>query len=139
MIGGIVSAVGNRISSLQQEQQMLSSAAQLRQDAKDAEFLGKQKAGIIRRSGRTTVSQARADFASSGVQVGTGSAREVEDEILRNVETDVVTVLFEAESKAAALRREAKQMKKQAQMLPITTTFENVGTVLGSGGIGGGK
>jgi len=132
MIGGIVKAVGNRYDAYEQQKELKYLASLRERSAEDALAMGQIKAKLVRTAGRRFLGETRADYAASGVMVDTGSTAAVESDISRNVERDALLTIYQSQVDAAALRAEAKQLRRNATNTQVKATFENIATVLGS-------
>lgn len=132
LVGNIVKAVGNRYDAYEQQKELKYLATLRERAAEDALAMGQIKARFVRREGRRFEGQARADYAASGVLVDSGSTAEVEAEIMRGTERDALLTIYQSEVDAAALRAEAKQLRRNATNVQVKATFENIATVLGS-------
>lgn len=135
MVGGIVSAVGNRYDAYETARAYKSLARQRERQAQDALRIGQEKARLVRRVGRRILGDARADYASSGVVIGLGGSTDlVEQQLMLDTETDALNAIFESLQQDSALREEAHQLRRAATKTQVKATFDNISTVLGSMG-----
>lgn len=90
-------------------------------------------AGNIRKAGRYQAGAANAAFAASGVQVGQGSAAEVEFEINKGVEQDAFQTILDGSRRASGLRTDATMTRIDGSMRKSAGVVAAVGTMLGTG------
>jgi hypothetical protein len=85
-----------------------AQAGQLDYQAKVERDAGLKTAEIIRRAGRRQVGAGNAAYAAAGVQVGAGSAAEVERQTMIDVEHDAYQSILQGERRAIGLEADAK-------------------------------
>jgi hypothetical protein len=90
-------------------------------------------AAIIRRAGRRQLGQATAAYASAGVQVGEGSAGEVERQITQDVEHDAFQTILQGDRRALGLRTDATLMRIDGKSKETAGYVNAVGTLLSTG------
>ncbi|QUN44131.1 hypothetical protein KEH56_33520 [Burkholderia cenocepacia] len=76
--------------------------------ADQTQAAGYQQAKRIREQGQTTIGQANAALAASGVNVGTGTSNDVRQRIGQNTETDAFNTILSADTKAQVMRGQAQ-------------------------------
>lgn len=76
-------------------------------DADQAITAGQDQARLIRRAGARVLGTQRADYAASGVQVGQGSAEQVERETITDSTHDAFQAILQGQRQALALRTQA--------------------------------
>ncbi len=91
------------------------------------------RAQFIRRAGTRAVGTADTVAAANGVQVGTGSAGEVDHEIYQASEHDAYTALLSGSRTARAFEVDAVAQTANAKAKKNIATAQLVGTVLSSG------
>lgn len=131
-VGGFIRAGGQVVNALDEAFDMRAEARARKRSADDALRIGKERAAITTKQGRAVLGGAIADYAASGVRVDVGgSVAETEGEIRKSVERDVLNILFESQRQALELRREAKQLERNARTRMATGALEGLGTALG--------
>lgn len=90
-------------------------------------------AAIIRRAGRRQIGQATAAYAGAGVQVGEGSAGEVERQITQDVEHDAFQTILQGDRRARGLQTDATLMRIDGKSKETAGYVNAVGTLLSSG------
>jgi hypothetical protein len=113
---GVMMALNTGVSMMGQLQEGRARKAagdmQAQQDrarAGQEEDAANQEADRIRRAGRRTQGAARAAFAGSGIDVNSGSAMTVDEEIGRDSEKDAFNTLLTGKRRAGAYRFNADQ------------------------------
>lgn len=96
------------------------------QDAQD-------RAQLIRRAGSRAVGSADVATAASGIQVGTGSAGDVDREIYQQSEHDAYTALLTGSRQARAAEMDAFSQRVAGQVASKQAKAQMVATVLSSG------
>ena len=89
-------------------QNAMLSTDQAEYDAGQAEQHGQDQARVIRRVGRRVAGSQRAGYAASGVQIGEGSAGQVERETVTDTEHDAYQAILNGQRQALSLRTQAK-------------------------------
>ena len=123
-----VQVAGAVFGGLSRRKAAKRAAREANLQAQFAQYMGPLKAGVIRKAGRRLEGEARAEYGSSGVQLGAGgTADTVEKEIGEAVERDAMTAIFESEMEARALRQQAKAYSGQAKMELYSTMLNLAG------------
>jgi hypothetical protein len=89
-----------------------------------------QTAKLIRRQGQRIQSSANASYAASGVQLGSGSAAAVEEEIITGTEHDAYQALLEGGRRARGLRTEATLGRIGGKMAETAGYVNGINTAL---------
>jgi hypothetical protein len=105
--GAILNAQGAKQAANAQASQLNTQAAQDETSANQVQSSGYQSAKRIRQQGQSTVGQANAALAASGVDVSQGTANDVRTKITQNAESDALNTILNADSKATNLRTQA--------------------------------
>jgi hypothetical protein len=100
-LGGAASAGSSVLGGQAQAAGYSKSADQLVLEAR-------QRAAAIRRLAKETLSSATADYAASGVDVGSGSPRVAAQYISHNAEVDALNAMASGEAAAASARKSAR-------------------------------
>lgn len=130
---GTINAAGQIMSGRNAEAQAGLQAMQLEYQAGIEEASALKTAGLIRKAGRLQVGQTTAAYAASGVQVGQGSAAEVEREINQGVEQDAFQTILDGGRRAGGLRTEATMARIEGRNRRRAATVAAVGTMLSTG------
>lgn len=101
--------------------------------AKDALARGKTDEARFRQGVRALIGSQRAGFAAQGVDVGVGSALDVQAEAAFLGELDALTIRNNAEREAWAHRMEAINYRMGGQAAQRASRWNAAGTVLGTG------
>jgi hypothetical protein len=88
-------------------------------------------ADLYRKAGRRQVSAADAAFGASGVQVGEGSAGEVDRQIYNDSEHDAYMTLLTGERRAQGLQTQGKLTQASGRAAQAASYMNAAGTVLG--------
>ncbi|AJY13960.1 hypothetical protein K6W16_10365 [Burkholderia dolosa] len=96
-------------------QAAMFAAQQSLMQADQTQAAGYQQAKRIREQGASTVGQANASLAASGVNVGTGTSNDVRQRITQNTEMDALNSILNADTRATALRGQADMDMRSAQ------------------------
>lgn len=105
--GAILNAQGQKQAAAAQADQFTAQANQDNTTAQSIQDAGYQTAQRMRTQGKSTVGQANAALAASGVDVSQGTAQDVRTKITQNAETDALNTILNADSKATNLRTQA--------------------------------
>ncbi|MBY4831748.1 hypothetical protein [Burkholderia dolosa] len=106
------------------------NAQQQLMQADQTQAAGYQQAKRIREQGRSTIGQANAALAASGVNVGTGTANDVRERIGQNTETDALNTILSADQKATSLRGQAQMTLAAGQQQQRAGGIGALGSVL---------
>lgn len=92
-----------------EDQQAAANFQANQQDTQAAQYqaMGYQQAKRIREQGQSTLGQANAALAASGVNVGTGTSNDVRQHIAQNTETDALNTILNADNRATTLHQQA--------------------------------
>lgn len=99
--------------------------------AEQAKVEAEQEAKRIRAAGEKTAGAARAALAGSGINVDSGSAVNINEDIYRNSESDAHSVLLTGSNRASSYGRSASQARsagkdaESASLLSAATTAGN--------------
>lgn len=90
-------------------------------------------AELIRKAGRKQLGQATAAYAGAGVQVGEGSAAEVERSITEGVEHDAFQALLDGSRRARGLKTDASMTRIAGDVAQKAGYVNAAGSLLSSG------
>ncbi|MNJ34153.1 hypothetical protein D3C77_288530 [compost metagenome] len=137
MVALAASAAYSAYSSVQQgEQASLNADAQSDQaqiDADNAASAAKVQADRIRRLARSQAGEANAALAASGVEVGAGTALNINQEIYQNAEEDAVMTILNGENQKKRGYVDAQNMSIYGQQQRSAANSQAVGSVLSAG------
>lgn len=123
------------IGSLQQGQQQKDyanyQAAQAEADAKAERDAAQIHADKIRKAARLQAGEARAALAGSGVDVGEGTAVDINSSIYKNAEEDAWSAILGGKSKAASMDAQAQGMRISGDNAKTASYFNAAGSALG--------
>lgn len=117
------------------KQASLNADAQSEQaqvDANNAASASVVQADRIRRLARTQASQANASLAASGVEVGEGSAVNINEEIIGNAEEDAALTIFNGENQRKRGMVDSSNISLAGSQARSTANSQAVGSVLGT-------
>lgn len=131
------SAAYSSYSSVQQgKQAALNADAQAEQsqnDADNAASAATVQADRIRKMARIQAGQARASLAASGVEVGEGTALNINEEITKNAEEDAVMTILNGQNQKKRGYVDSQNMALYGQQQQSAANSQAVGTVLSTG------
>lgn len=107
-----------------------SQAEQAKNDADTAASAAVVSADRIRRLARNQNSEANASLAASGVEVGAGTAVNINEEITSNAEQDATLTIFNGRNQASKLNTDAANYKLAGSQATSNANAQSVGTVL---------
>lgn len=84
----------------------------------------------IRKAGERATGAARAQLAASGIDVNSGSALTIEDDITGNVESDAYNVLLTGDRRSTALRNSAAMSRAAGRQAMFSSVLGSVTTGL---------
>lgn len=113
--GSLLNASGQKKAGDASADEAMFRAGQLDTDAANAEDAALAQAQRIRIAGKRTAATARAAYASSGVDVGSGSASDARYDIFANSENDALQQILSGTREASALRKNAGMLRKSAK------------------------
>ncbi|MGH8381745.1 hypothetical protein [Pseudomonas sp.] len=108
-----------------------SEQAQL--DADAAASAATVQADRIRRLARSQASQANAALAASGVEVGEGTALNINEEIYANAEEDAALTIFNAQEAKKRGYVDSSNLALSGKQARSAANAQSIGTVLSSG------
>lgn len=124
-------------SSVQQgKQASLNADAQAEQgqlDADNAASAATVQAERIRKMARINAGQANASLAASGVEVGEGTALNINQEITKNAEEDAVMTILNGQEQKKRGYVDASNTALYGQQQKSAANAQAVGSVLGAG------
>lgn len=126
----LTSASGASMQGTAAQQAAEFNAQQELMQADQTQAAGYQQAKRIREQGQTTIGQATAALAASGVNVGTGTATDVRQRIGQNTETDALNTILSADQKATSLRGQARMTLAAGQQQQQAGNMGALGSVL---------
>lgn len=134
-VGGTVwNAIQTHRAGKKQEEQAQYNAAIAEAQAQDAIARGKQDEDRYRASIRQNIGSARAAYAAQGVDVGSGSAAEVQGDIAYLGELDALQLRNNAAREAWGYRVEARNYLDQGRNARTAARNQIIGSVLGTAG-----
>jgi hypothetical protein len=131
----IAAATAYSVYSTQQtgKQASLNADAQSEQAQNDADTAASAavvQADRIRRLARNQNSEANASLAASGVEVGAGTALNINEEITGNAEEDATLTIFNGRNQASKLNTDAANYKLASSQALSNANSQSIGTVL---------
>lgn len=138
-LGTAVVGTAYSVYSTQQagKQASLNADAQSQQaqnDANTAASAATVQADRIRRLARNQASEANAALAASGVEVGEGTAVNINEEIIGNAEEDATLTILNGQAQKARGYADASNYKLAGSQARSNANAESIGSVLSSGG-----
>lgn len=137
----IIMAAGAAVSAAGQYQQGQDAKAGaglqsdlINRQALEVQDAGTQEAGKIRKAAESGRGAAVAGMAASGVQIGEGSALDVERQILKLGEEDAMMTLLNADRQARGMRDQARLTKWGGQQAVAASNTAMAGTFLQAAG-----
>lgn len=139
-------AYGQYKQSRNEEKALNFQAGMAREDAAAAEYASEVTAGNIRKAAELTRKSAAASYGASGVDVRSGTALDVQADILRRGEYDALTELISGANAKRRLLQQGELYSRGAKNVRTTGNINALSTVLGGaakagwayGGAGGG-
>ncbi|SCW91754.1 hypothetical protein [Pseudomonas sp. NFACC05-1] len=134
----IAAATVYSVYSTQQQgkQAQLNADAQSDQAKADADTAASAavvQADRIRRLARTQASEANAALAASGVEVGAGTAININEEIIGNAEEDAALTIFNGRNQQTRLYNDASNYSLAGKQARSAANSQSIGTVLSAG------
>lgn len=134
MVGGTVySALAQDAAGVYNQAMAEYDAKQLDDLAADAINRGESDAQKVGLEGRRVLGEQRAGLAGQGVDVGVGSAADIQMETLTLSARDMKTVRLNAMQEARGIRAQASTTRAQGRMGARTATNQAAGTLLTGG------
>lgn len=118
------------------KQAQLTADAQAEQSQKDADAAASAatvQADRIRRLARNQASEANAALAGSGVEVGEGTAININEEITSNAEEDAVLTIMNGQSQKARGQVDAANYRTIGSQARSNANAQSIGSVLNTG------
>lgn len=133
MVGStLLSAGGAYQSGKAQQAQLDYQARQAEADAKAEREYGQVQAAKIRKAGAKQLSETRASYAASGVDVNVGTPQTVNRAIMQDIEEDALNTILDSNRQAAKLEAQAQGYRAGSTNVGTATTI-NTGATLLSG------
>lgn len=110
-----------------------AQSEQAQNDANAAASASMVQADRIRRIARNQASEANTALAGSGVEVGEGTAVNINEEIIGNAEEDAVLTIFNGQNQKARGSVDASNYKLAGSQARSNANTQSIGTVLSSG------
>lgn len=114
-----------------------NAKAQAEQSQLDADAVASSsvvQADRIRRLARNQASEANAALAASGVEVGEGTAININEEIIGNAEEDAVLTIFNGENQKKRGYADATNMRLAGSQAKSSANMQAAASVLSTGG-----
>ena len=126
-------AFGQYRQGREQESALNYQAGMSLADAAAAEATGQVQAKVIRKAATMQRKEATAAYGASGVDVNSGSALDVQGDILRRGEVDALTALITGQNTGARLRGQAQMQSRAAHNARVSGNLGALATVLQGG------
>lgn len=133
LAGGVYSALATDAAGVYNEAMAEYDAKQLDDMAVDAINRGEEDARLIGQEGRRIQGEQRAGFAGQGVDVGVGTAAEIQLETLELNARDQRTARLNAMEEARGIRTQAASTRANGRMGRRQATGQAVGSLLTGG------
>jgi len=137
MVALVASTAYSAYSSVQQgKQAQLNADAQSEQaqiDADNAASAAKVQADRIRKLARNQAGEANAALAASGVEVGAGTALNINQEIYQNAEEDAVMTILNGENQRQRGYVDAQNISAYGKQQRSAANSQAIGSVLSAG------
>lgn len=130
---GGIAAVGAYQQGQVNKQVAYNNARMAEYAAADSQRRGEEEAQAARRRGDQIKGTQRARMAAAGLDLGVGTARELQDQTDFFSETDQSTARFNAARDAWASKEQAKGYRAQGSAAAQQGTLSAFGTILGTG------
>lgn len=130
--GGAASAYGAYTSGKAQQAVARNNAVQAEYAAKDAQRKGELEAQKINRDAAALKSRQRVSLAANGLDVGYGTAGDLQDQVDFFAQTDAETARYNAALTANSYRTQAGNFRGQADSM--NPGLNAAGTLLSAGG-----
>jgi len=131
--GGIYSALAQDAAGVYNQAMAEYDAKQLDDMAVDAIARGEDEAQRVGQEGRRVQGEQRAGFAGQGIDVGVGTAADMQIETLELNARDMRTVRLNAMEEARGIRVQAASTRANGRMGARTATGQAAGTLLTGG------
>lgn len=102
--------------------------------AQDAQRRGEEEATAIQRKGAALKSAQRVNLASKGLDLGYGTAADLQDQTDFFTQSDVATTRTNARREAWSTRARGEQMLAQGKADALNSMYQSAGTLLGGAG-----
>lgn len=137
----IVAAAGTAASAYGQIQQgkeadraAIAQGQQLSEQAGQEEDAAAAQAERIRKAARSQVGEARAALSASGVSSDEGSALKIQEDIIKDSESDALATILTGQRRGSTLSDNAVNARRQGAAAKRAGQIGAVGTVLSSAG-----
>jgi len=133
LAGGIYSALATDAAGVYNQAMAEYDAKQLDDMAVDAIARGEEDARRVGQEGRRVQGEQRAGFAGQGIDVGVGTAADMQIETLELNARDMRTVRLNAMEEARGIRTQAATTRANGRMGARAASNQAVGTLLTGG------
>lgn len=113
-----------------QKQQFEFNSKMAELQAEDAIKRGYVNSAEYKKNGKALVGAQRASYAAQGVDIGTGSARDVQRETRKQVELDVMTIKNNAWQEAWGYKLQSLDLTGRGQFASLGAKFESQNSIL---------
>src|SRR5688500_5670742 len=131
LIGGVVGAAGSLYGGFQQGAAYDDQAAFAQRQAMLEGHAGAYEAARLKTHHTRALAHMRQQYSSSGIDPGSGSAREVIEDSAREAALDEEAVLFGAKLRADNRRFEARLARSNAQSARVGGVLNAFGNLVG--------
>jgi hypothetical protein len=132
-VGTGLQAFGQYRQGREQESALNYQAGMSLADANAAIGMSQVEAKAIRRAATMTRKEATAAYGASGVDVNSGTALDVQGDIVRRGEMDALTALITGQNTSARLRSQSQMQSRAARKARVSGNIGALGTVLQGG------
>jgi hypothetical protein len=132
--GAVVNAFGTMRAGMDEAHVQQFNARVSEQAAVDALYRGEHTANVVRSQGGQLIGRQRTEYASSGVDAGTGSALDVQIATAGLTELDAQTARSNAAREAWGYRIQAANARARASAAEAAGQYGYVGSILGGAG-----
>lgn len=134
MIGStLLSAAGTQQAGKAEQAQLDYQARQTEADAQSEREYGVVQASKIRKAGQRQLSETRANFSASGVDVNSGTPQTVNRALMQDIEEDALNSILDSNRRAQKLEAQAQGYRAGSSNVGTATTI-NTGATLLQGG-----
>ncbi|TWC50117.1 hypothetical protein FBY04_12010 [Pseudomonas sp. SJZ080] len=131
--GTAYSVYSSQQAGKQADQNAKAQAEQSQLDADAAASASVVQADRIRRLARNQASEANAALAGSGVEVGEGTAININEEIYGNAEEDAALTIFNGQAQKARGYADSSNIRMQGAQARQAANSQAIGSVLNTG------
>lgn len=129
-VGTVYSVYSSQQSGKQAQLNADAQADQAQADAETEKSAAVVQAERIRKLARIQAGEANAALAGSGVEVGAGTALNINEEIYQNAEEDAVLTIMTGKNKGQRLDGDASNYRLAGSQAKSAANSQSVGTVL---------